>query len=75
MSTTKIELTSGGYETIEAKLKEIENLAYDGVFSAKSSPSYFHQIVVETKKLRQILHQTLLLVPAVTPASGEGDAA
>jgi hypothetical protein len=71
----KIELTPDGYEKIDAKIQGIENLAYEGVFSDKNTVSRFQQIASETKKLRQILREAMLLVPAAAASGGEGDAA
>ena len=69
------ELVNDGYEKIETKLQEIENIAHNGFFSEKNPFPYFQQIVLETKKIRQILRETLLVVPVHDEPDGEGDAA
>jgi hypothetical protein len=72
----KIELADDGYEKIDVRIQEIENLAYEGVFSDKNTVSRFQQIASETKKLRQMLREVLLLVPDATAVSSDkGDAA
>ncbi|MCL2722203.1 MAG: hypothetical protein FWD47_12815 [Treponema sp.] len=71
--SVKIELTEDGYEKIEARIQTIENLASNGIFAEESRTSRFYQIVSETKKLRQILRDVLLIVPA--KKNDKGDAA
>jgi len=71
----KIELAPDGYEKIDAAIQGIENLAYEGVFSDKNAASRFQQLAGETKKLRQILREAMLLVPGAAAGGGEGDAA
>jgi hypothetical protein len=74
----KIELCADGYEKINARIQAIEDLANDGVFSfpEKEAPKKCQQIILETKKLRQVLRDVLFLVPdAVKAQIGKGDAA
>jgi hypothetical protein len=73
--TYRTELAEDGYERIEAKIQKIENLANNGIFANESRNSRFYQIVSETKKLRQIVNEVLLLVPQVVSDNGEGSAA
>jgi hypothetical protein len=81
-SGIKIELAADGYERIDAVVQEIENLAYEGIFSDKDAVSRFQQIASEVKKMRRVLREVLLLVPthdtalpAATIRDGGGDAA
>jgi hypothetical protein len=74
----KTELRTDGYEKIEERIQAIENLAHAGVFSypPKEAPKKCQMIILETKKLRQVMRDVLLLVPdTVKPGSGEGSAA
>lgn len=72
----RTELAKNGAEKIEAKIQEIENLAYEGVFSDKNAVSRFQLIVSETKKLRQIARDAFLIVPINTVAfKGKGGVA
>jgi len=73
--TYRTELAEDGYEKIEAKIQKIENLANNGIFANESRNNRFYQIVSETKKLRQIVNEVLILVPQVVPENGEGSAA
>ena len=59
----KLELVSDGYERLEAGIQEIENLAFDGVFTDKDMAKRFQQITAETKKLRQTLREVLVINP------------
>jgi len=72
----KIELADDGYEKIDAKIRVIEALAYNGRFMNQNKESFFQRISSEAKLLRQALREVLLLVPD-TPAvtDGKGDAA
>jgi hypothetical protein len=74
-ATYKTELKKDGYEKIEAQIQKIENLANNGIFAEESRNSRFYQIVSEAKRLRQILRDVLLIVPAAVKSDGEGDAA
>jgi len=69
--TFKMELAKDGYEKIEAEIQAIENLAADGVFSypTENAPKKCQQIIFEAKKLRQILRDALLIVPATLAVS------
>jgi len=60
---------------LKRKYKKIENLANNGIFANESRNNRFYQIVSETKKLRQIVNEVLILVPQVVPENGEGSAA
>jgi len=71
----RTELAENGYEKIETKIQTIENLAQNGIFSAESRNSRFYQIVLEIKKLRQVLREVLLIVPNTICKNAEGDAA
>jgi len=71
----KIELAENGYETINAKILAIEDLAMAGMFTDKDTISRFQQIVSEIKQLRQTLREVLLIVPSNVKQPGEGDAA
>jgi hypothetical protein len=73
--THRIELAQDGYEKIEAKIQDIEALANEGIFYQQSRNASFYQILSETKKLRQILRDVLLIVPAVVVSGGKGGAA
>jgi len=74
--THRTELAADGYEQIEAKIQEIENLAYNGVFSTGSVTSRFQEIGSAAKQLRLILRDVLLIVPTEEGAAGgKGDAA
>jgi len=72
-----LELAADGFEKIEAKITKIENLANTGIFDEVSRASRFQTIVYETKQLRKILTDVVLIVPApaAAPASGGGEAA
>jgi len=70
----RTELSAEGNEKIEAKIQRIENLANAGIFNEVSRTSRFQQIVLETKQLRQILRDVLMIVPE-NSASGGGEAA
>jgi len=72
-----VELSANGFEKIEAKIQKIENLANTGIFDEVSRSSRFQTIVHESKQLRQILRDELMIVPApaAAPASGGGEAA
>ena len=59
----KIELSRDGYERIDAWINAVEELAYDGVFSNGGAPDRCRQITLETKKLRQLLREVVILVP------------
>jgi len=72
--TYRTELSKDGYEKIEAKIQRIEDVAYNGLYTADDRASRFHQIVSEVKKLRQVLREVLLIVHE-SSAGGEGDAA
>jgi len=72
-SSYRIELAEGGYEKIEAKIQNIENLANNGIFAKESVNARFFQIVSEAKRLRQTLRETLIIIPA--GSGGEGGAA
>jgi hypothetical protein len=69
-----IELSEGGYEKIDAQIQVIEDLAYDGMFSNGEAPKKCQQITLEIKKMRQILREILVLVPAPKAPGGEGSA-
>ncbi|MCL2210198.1 MAG: hypothetical protein FWC19_06460 [Treponema sp.] len=69
--TYKTELSADGFEKIEIKIQNIENMANKGIFDEESRTSRFQQIVFETRQLRQVLRNVLLIVPA----GGKGDAA
>jgi hypothetical protein len=69
-------LCSDGYEKIDARIQAIENLANDGVFSLNDAPKFCQQILLETKKFRQILRKVLIFAPDKPVVSnGEGSAA
>jgi hypothetical protein len=70
----KIELSEGGYEKIDAQIQAIEELAFDGVLSRREeAPKRCQQIIQETRKIRQILREVLLL--AANATCGKGSAA
>ena len=71
----KIELADDGYEKIDRRILEIENLAYSGMFTDQNTTSLFQRIVSEVKLLRQSMREILLLVPDVRPADIDGGAA
>ena len=73
----KIELADDGYEKIDAKIRVIEDLAYNGMFMKQNMVSFLQRISSEAKLLRQALREVLLLVPDERPAvsGGKGDAA
>jgi hypothetical protein len=73
--TIKLELIDGVYGEIDAKIHDIEKLAYDGVFTGNNKTPLLQQIIPETKKLRQILREVLLLAPGGDSSNGSGDAA
>ena len=76
-SKYKTELTADGYEKIEAKIQNLENIANQGCFDDVDPRALFMQIRGEAKQLRQILRDVLLIVPApaAASASGGGEAA
>jgi len=73
----KTELSPDGYEKIDGKIQEIEDLACSGIFIDQNRASLFQKIVSETKLLRQTLREVLLIVPDAPHAvsGGKGDAA
>jgi hypothetical protein len=73
--TPKIEIAKDGYAKIDVTIQKIENLASNGIFAEESRNSRFYQIVLETRKLRQVLRDVLLIVPDVVCKNGNGDAA
>ena len=74
-ATHRTELSKDGYAKIEERIQEIENTASEGMFSYKNAVSRFQQIVSGAKKLRQILREVLVIVPAGKTSGGEGEAA
>jgi signal transduction histidine kinase len=71
----RTELAKDGYERIEARIQEIERLAYDGMFSERNTVSSFQKIVSEAKNLRQTLREVFIYVPPSAGNNGKGDAA
>jgi hypothetical protein len=59
----KLELAEDGYEKIDACIHEIENQAIDGMFKETDNRKCFQAIASETKKLRQIFRDVLLINP------------
>jgi len=75
--TFKMELAKDGYAKIEARIQAIENLADEGIFAypSEDAPKKCQQIVLEAKKLRQVLRDVLFIAPAENAvSSGEGGA-
>jgi len=64
----RIELRPDGYERIDAGIQAAEELAYEGAFDGRDAPARFRQIVAETKKLRQILREVLIITPSAEAA-------
>jgi len=74
--TLKTELTENGYKRIDAKIQTIENLASTGINALESRTSRFYTIMSETKRLRQIILEELMIVPASgNESKSTGDAA
>jgi hypothetical protein len=66
------EFAEGGYAKLEAAIREIEELAWDGTFAAGlKAAARFHQIAGKAKALRQILLETAVH----NPFGGGGEAA
>jgi DNA-binding FadR family transcriptional regulator len=71
----KIELAENGYERIETTIQEIEKQVLDGMFKETNRLRRFQEISSSVKRLRQILREVLLIVPAADKPQGKGDAA
>jgi hypothetical protein len=59
----KMELSTDGFERIEADIREIEYTALDGACYYKGTENRFYQIQMGIKKLRQTLLEVLLIDP------------
>ena len=61
----KLELKPDGYERLEAGIQSVEDAAWDSAIASSDAvmKSKFHKITAETRKLRQILREVLILNP------------
>ena len=58
-----IELVKDGWVKLEEKIQEIENLAWDGVFSDTDRTPKFQRIAEKAKNLRRILTEVSVINP------------
>ena len=75
ITTHKIELTKDGYEKLESRIQEIEDLASSGMFSDKDVTQRFQELVLSVKKLRQTIRDVFFIVPSTPVSTDTGDAA
>jgi hypothetical protein len=67
-----VEFAEGGYARLEAAIREIEELAWDGAFAGPSAAASFHKIAGKAKALRQVLQEAAVFNPF---GDGGGEAA
>ena len=74
-----LELTDNGYGSIMEQVQKLESLAWEGLFPDKARQSlqpdlHSHQtlqeIVSESRRLRRIIQENLLIVPKAAAPDG-----